>query len=195
MTPPVAQAAPPRGLVDTIFRSWRDPRGVMAAQVAGGLSEARALVHLLLACGLFFVASLPAAVRTSAALDVDEPVSAAVSAHLFAWGAVAPLVAYALAVLVHLVARAFGGQPGFLRARAALFWSALAAAPAVLAAGLAGVVLPDRPWLGLAAAGVWVWLFSASLAEAEGFASTVRVSAGVVAAIGLALLAVRAGVR
>ena len=33
----VARPAPARGLVDTIARSWRDPRGVMAAQVAAGL--------------------------------------------------------------------------------------------------------------------------------------------------------------
>ena len=192
---PVSQPVPRRGLVDTIARSWRDPRGVMAAQVAAGLSEPRALVHLMLACVLFFVASLPAAVRTSTGLTVDEPVSAAVSAHLFAWGAVAPLVAYALAALVHLGARAFGGRAGFLGARAALFWSALAAAPAVLAAGIAGVFLPDGPWPGIVAAGLWVWLFSASLAEAEGFASTARVAAVVVAVLGLVLVAVRAGVR
>ena len=149
----VARPAPARGLVDTIARSWRDPRGVMAAQVAAGLSEPRALVHLMLACGLVFVARLPMAVRSAEGLAVDEPVSAAVSAQLFAWGAVAPLLGYGLAAAVHLVARAFGGRGGFLGARAALFWSGLAVAPAVLAIGLVdavGVALTGRalPWLG-----------------------------------------------
>ena len=66
---------------------------------------------------------------------MDEPVSAAISANLFAWGAVAPLLGYGLAAGAHLVARAFGGRGGFLGARAALFWSGLAVTPAALAIG------------------------------------------------------------
>jgi hypothetical protein len=187
-----AEAAPGgRGLVDTVARSWRDPRGVMAAQVAAGLSESRALAHLMLACGLVFVARLPMAVRSAEGLPVDEPVSAAVSAQLFAWGAVAPLLGYGAAAAAHLVAKGFGGRGGFLGARAALFWSGLAISPAVLGIGLldalgvaaTGRALPWLAWLGLAALGLWVWIFAASLAEAEGFASTARVAAVVVAAL------------
>ncbi|HET9068449.1 MAG TPA: YIP1 family protein [Amaricoccus sp.] len=188
---------PPRGLVDAIARSWRDPRGVMAAQVAAGLSEPRALMHLMLACLLVFVARLPAAVRSAGALPVEDGVSAAVSAHLFGWIAVAPLLGYGLAALIHLLARAFGGRGGFLAARAALFWSALATCPAILAIGLAdalgvaltgGGAVPGLAWFGLAAAGLWAWIFAASLAEAEGFGSTGRVAAAVVLVLG-ALLA------
>ena len=203
----VAGPVPAAGLVDTIARSWRDPRGVMAAQLAAGLSEPRALVHLLLACALVFVARLPMAARSAGGLPVDEPVSAAISANLFAWGAVAPLLGYGLAAGVHLVARAFGGRGGFLGARAALFWSWLAVTPAVLAIGLldaVGVALTGRAlawlgWLGFAAVGLWVWIFAASLAEAEGFGSTARVAAGVVLVLGagvaLVELALRGGVR
>jgi len=204
---PVGEAEPPRGLVDGIARAWRAPRRAMAAEVAAGLSERRALLHLLLACGLLFVASLPMAVRSSAGLAVDEPVSAAVSAHLFAWGALAPLLGYALAAAVQLVARAFGGRGGFLGARAALFWSALAAAPAALAVSvigalgtvLAGRVLPQLAWLAFPAFGLWVWIFAASLAETQGFDSTGRVAGAVVlvllAIVALAEYASRHGVR
>lgn len=193
-----------RGLVDAIARSWRDPRGVMAGQVAAGLSEPRALVHLMLACMLVFVARLPEAVRMAEGLPVDEPVNAAVAAHLFAWGAVAPLLGYALAAVVHLVARGFGGRGGFLGARAALFWSGLALSPAVLALGALDALAGGRAaaWLslaGLAALGLWVWVFAASLAEAEGFASTGRVAAVVVlvlaAGVALVELAIRGGAR
>lgn len=200
-------AMPSRGLVDTIALSWRAPRAVMADAVSAGLTEARTLVHLMLACGVFFVASLPLAVRSAGGLTVDEPVSATVSAHLFAWGAVAPLLGYGVAAVVHLIARAFGGRGRFLAARAALFWSGLAVAPAALLIGIVGAVgvsltgrvLPWLDWLGYIALALWVWIFAASLAETEGFASTGRVAA-VVATIlvgiaGLAEYAARHGVR
>ena len=199
--PAQVMAAAPRGLVDTMAGALRRPRAVMASQVAAGLSEPRALVHLMLACGLFFVASLPMAVRTSADLAVDEPLSAAVSAHLFAWGAVAPLIGYGLAAAIHIAARGFGGRRGFLGTRAALFWSALAVAPAVLAGGLLGAVLPGRPaaWLGYGAGALWIWIFAGSLAETAGFASTGRVAAVVACFLAvlaaLIALAARNGVR
>ncbi len=201
-------AVPARGVVDTIVRTWRAPRAVMGEQVAAGLTEPRSLVQLMLACGLFFVASLPMAVRTSTVLSVDEPVSAAVSAHLFAWGAVAPLAGYGLAALVHLAARAFGARGGFLDARAALFWSGLAVSPAVLAIGAAGAfaasltgrVVPQVGWLAYPALALWVWIFAASLAETEGFASTGRVAVVVVAVLAIVvalfeIAAARNGVR
>jgi hypothetical protein len=178
------------GLVDAVVRGWRDPRGAMAQEADRGLSEARALVHLMLACGLFFVASLPNAVREARALAIDDPVEGAVSAHLFGYLALAPLLAYGVAGLVHLVARGFGGRGGFLAARAALFWSLLLVAPLVLLLSLLGVaaeaavavLLPFTTLLGYAVLAVWVWLFAASLAEAEGFSATGKVAAVVAAA-------------
>jgi hypothetical protein len=192
-----------RGLVDRIFRAWRDPRGAMEEEVATGLGEPRALVHLMLACGLFFVASLPTALRSARGLDVEDPVSAAVAAHLFAWGALAPLAAYGCAAVVHLAARAFGARGGFLAARAAFFWSALALAPFAVLAALAGVaaelalprVLPWIGWLDYAGLALWLWVFSGSLAVAEGFGRTGRVAAAIAAGfVGVAgLLAALAG--
>jgi hypothetical protein len=192
-----------RGLVDRIFRSWRDPRGAMQEEVAAGLGENRALVHLMLACGLFFVASLPTALRQARGIEADDPVSAAIAAHLFAWGALAPLAAYGLAAVVHLAARGFGAQIGFLAARAAFFWSALALAPFAVLAALVDVaaelaaprVLPWIGWLDYAGLALWLWVFSGSLAVAEGFERTGRVAAVVAAGFaGVAgLLAVLAG--
>lgn len=173
------------GLVEAIAHGWRAPRPAMAREIAGGLSEGRALVHLMIACGLLFVASLPNAVREARALAIDSPVEGAVSAHLFAYLALAPLLAYAFAAAVHLVARGFGGKGGFRAARAATFWSLLLAAPLALAVALLGAVAEARapallPWLavlGYAVLAAWLWFFAASLAEAEGFAATGRVAA------------------
>jgi hypothetical protein len=179
------------GLVDAIWRGWRDPRGAMARQVAAGLSEPRALVQLMLACGLFFVASLPGALREARTLDIAEPVEGAIAAHLFAFLALAPLIAYGLAALVHLVARVLGAQGGFVAARSALFWSLLLVAPVAIGLSLVGVAVevaapalrPHLDWLAYAALGFWLWLFAASLTEAEGFSGTRRVAAVVAASL------------
>jgi hypothetical protein len=168
----------------------------MAREIALGPSEGRALVHLMLACGLYFVASLPGAVRQ--ALDIAEPVEGLVAARLFAWLAVAPLAAYGLAAALHLVARSFGGAAGFRGARAAVFWWALLVAPLTLALALLGAglevaapgLLPLTPWLGYAVLAFALWLLASALAEAEGFASTGRVVAVVATAYLAAVLAI-----
>ena len=189
------------GIVAAMAEGWRDPRAAMARQIAEGLSERRALLHLFLACGLGFVASLPGAVRKAQGLgDVPEPLAGTVSAHLFGYLFLAPLLFYGLAALLHLAARAFGGRGGFLGARAALFWAALLGAPIALALALAGALLEIAggagllPWLdylGYAGLAFWLWLLAASLAEAEGFGATRRVAA--VLALGFVGLAVGLG--
>jgi hypothetical protein len=180
-----------RSLVDAIWLAWRSPRRAMVAEIESGLSEARALLHLMLACGLLFVASLPDALREARGLPADDPVAAAVAAHLYGYVALLPLAAYALAAVVHLVARGFGARGRFLAARAALFFSALAAAPLALGLALVGVaaeasaspaLVAAAGGVGLAALGFWLWIFAACLAETEGFTATGRVAAVLVAA-------------
>lgn len=191
-------------LAAAVGHAWRAPREAMANQVARGLSEPRAVFHLLTACGLYAVASLPAAVREAAQLDVEDPLSAAIAAHLFGYLGVAPLVAYGAAALIHLAARGFGATGPFLAARAALFWALLLGTPIALALALLGVaaeasgtagLLLSIQLLGYAGLGYWLWLFAASLAEAEGFAGTGRVAAVVAATfVGVAaVLAALAG--
>lgn len=183
------------GLVDAVAHGWRAPRAAMAGERERGLSEGRALVHLMLACFLLFVASLPNAVREARTLAIDDAVEGAVSAHLFAYLALAPLLAYAAAALVHLAARAFGASGSFLAARAAVFRSLLLAAPLALAAAVLGALAEAGapgllPWLAAlryAVLAAWLWFFAASLAEAEGFAT------GPVAAVAAAVFAGVAG--
>ena len=196
------------GLVDAVARAYRDPRGAMARQLAGGANEPRALFHLMLAAALLFVASLPNAIRKARGLEVEDALSAAIAAHLFGYVFLLPLVAYAGAGLVHLLALGFGARGGFVAARAAVFWSALLGAPIALVLALVGAGAEaatgrgQLPWLdlmGYAGLGFWLWLFAASLAEAEGFAATARVALAVGLGFGavatvLALLAGRLSV-
>jgi hypothetical protein len=175
-----------RGVVARIWRSYRDPRGVMAARIAEGLSEPRALGDLFLACGLAFVASMPNAVREARDLAIADPVAGVVSAHLFGYLFVAPLLFYGLAAVLHLVAGAFGGTAGFLGARTAVFWAAVLGGPIALGLALMSAVsevaaggarLPWGEAFGYVGFAFWLWLLAASLAEAEGFRKTYRVAA------------------
>lgn len=188
------------GLVAAIARGWRDPRGEMARQIAEGLSESRALLHLFTACGLALLASLPNAVRNAQGLEIEEPLSGVISAHIFGYLLVAPLLLYGFAALVHLGAKAFGARGGYLQARSAVFWAALMGAPIAMGLALVGVAAEIAGgagmlrWIGyLGYAGIlfWLWLLAASLAEAEGFGPTYRVAAVLVAGFGLLALAVR----
>lgn len=192
-----------RGIVDRIGQTWRAPRAAMAAERAAGLDERRALMDLVVACLLLFVASVPNALREARGLAVDDPVSAAVSAHLFGYVALLPLAAYGLAAVAHLAARGFGGSGSFLAVRTALFLSGLAAAPVALVVAAIGVAAAALPALApvvavlrVAAFGFGVWLFAATLSEAEGFVATGRVAAVLVAGCfgGLLALAAAAGV-
>ncbi|PZQ49232.1 MAG: YIP1 family protein [Rhodovulum sulfidophilum] len=184
--------AAPEGLVATMARAYHRPRAVMARLLASA-TEGRALAWLFIACALAFVASVPAALTRARDLGIEDPVAGVIAAHLFAYLFVAPLVAYGFAALAHLLARAFGAAPGFLKARVALFWALLLAAPLalLLAAlrvvaerlGAPGLVGP----LGWAALAFWLWLFAAGFAEAEKLGATWQV--GVATALVFALVA------
>lgn len=185
-------------LVGAIGRGWRDPRGTMASQIDEGLDESRALFHLMLACGLLCLASMPGAVRASRAIEADDPLSGAVAAYLFAYLFVLPLVAYGVAALLRLVAQRFGGTGSYLAMRSALFWTLLAGAPIALGLALLRVfaeaapgagLLPMVTLLGYAGLGIWIWLLAGAIAAAEGFGSTMRVG-GVIAVVfvGIGLL-------
>jgi hypothetical protein len=177
-----------------MLRAYPDPRASVRRQLGEGVRESQALFFLMAACGLFFVASMPAAIRAARALDTVEPVSAAVGAHLFGFLFAAPLLFYAAALVVHGVCRLVGGRGTALEVRIAVFWSLLLAAPLTLGVALVGAVVevaagPDAAAvagaLGYGVFGLWIWFFSAGLAEAEGFGHSGRVAAGFVAALGL----------
>lgn len=188
------------GVVAGIARAWRDPRGAMSEMIDEGLNEPRALAHLVAACFLLLVASLPNAVRESRVVDIEDSLSGVIAAHLFGYMFVLPLILYGVAALAHLAARGFGGAGGYLGARSALFWTVLAGAPVALALALFGVAAEAMsggarlPWLslpGYAGLAFWIWLFAGALAEVEGFASAGRVAAALAAVFGG--LAVTAG--
>lgn len=157
------------GIVPDILASWLRPRVVIRRKLAGAPREDRALVTLMGACLLLFVAQWPSLSR-AAFLDPSVPLDARMGGALMGCLFLVPLFAYALAAISHWIAKAFGGQGTGYAARVALFWALLAVTPAVLFQGLiAGFIGPGA---GLAIVGglvavafFWIWL--SMLAEAE----------------------------
>ncbi|MEJ1993468.1 MAG: YIP1 family protein [Maritimibacter sp.] len=121
-------------VVSDIVRAYRVPRDVFAKRLSGAL-ESRALVILMVACLMIFLAQLPSAQR-GAVFQPEVPFDARMAAALFRSIFIAPLVFYTIAWISQLVARAFGNKVSGLAMRFALFWALLVASPLWLFWGL-----------------------------------------------------------
>ncbi|WP_372840857.1 YIP1 family protein [Phaeovulum sp.] len=162
-------------IVPNIFRTWRQPRVVMRALLAQGPREDRALATLMAACLIIFVSLWPLQSRL-AYLDLGlpeaerVPLEARMAGAAFAVIFIGPLLAYTLAALSHIVARAFGGRATGYGVRMALFWSMLAVSPALLLQGLvAGIVGPGAALnlVGIVLVAAFAVIWGASLRVAE----------------------------
>lgn len=152
-----------------ILAMYRAPRRVSRRLVSGGVREDRALIVLMAACALIFIAQWPRLAR-EAALNPDVPLDALIGAALLGWLFVAPLVFYAIAALAHVLARMAGGQGTWFSSRMALFWSLLALAPLWLVQGLAAGFAGPGPLLtmaGIALILAFAVFWGAAIVEAE----------------------------
>jgi hypothetical protein len=145
-----------------ILRSWRRPRTVIREKLAAGEREDRALAVLMGASLLLFVAQWPSLSR-AAFLDPTTPLEARLGGALLACLFILPLLAYGIAAISHLIARALGGKGTGFGARLALFWAMLAIAPAMLLQGLTAGFIGASPALWLVQTLVlvgflWIWL-------------------------------------
>lgn len=119
-----------------IVDSYRAPRRVLRRLMDGPENEARALIYLVLGCGLIFIAQWPRLSR-EAFFDPSIPLEARIGGALLGWIFIAPLALYLIAGTTHLVASIFRLKSTGYRARLALFWAVLAASPLWLLYGLA----------------------------------------------------------
>lgn len=118
-----------------IARTYRAPGAVQSRRAHAPGSEGRLYAVLMAGCVLMFAASMPRQMRI-ANENPELPFEGLLSAQLFVWVFMMPVIYYALAWIARQVARALGGQGTGVTARATLFWAVLAAAPLALLAGL-----------------------------------------------------------
>ncbi len=117
-----------------IVATYRRPKRVVMQHVRRGSNEPRALMFLMLACGLMFVAQLPSLSRQ--AYEDGSDVNALMGAALMGWVFIAPLLFYTIAWISNGVMRIVTGSFDGFGSRLALFWALLAAAPLMLLQGL-----------------------------------------------------------
>ena len=134
---------------------WRRPRQVVAHLLQGPEREDRALIILMSACILCFVAQWPPTARTAhvEGLELNPLLGGA----LLMWLFVVPLALYVIAFVSRLILRAFLPELSGYRARFVLFWALLASAPVMLLSGLAVGFLGDVP--GVQGIGI-LWILS-----------------------------------
>lgn len=158
-------------LVLDIAATYRGPRRVIRRLTAGPEQESRALMYLMVACGLIFVAQWPR-LRREAFLDSAQavPFDARLGGALLAWIFLVPLAMYAIAWVSRGIARVMGGRGTGYTARLALFWSLLAATPLWLFYGLLAGFSgpgPSLTFAGLVAFAVFLLFWVLSMIETE----------------------------
>ncbi|VDC31870.1 YIP1 family protein [Pseudogemmobacter humi] len=130
-----------------IAQTWRHPGAVLRRKLGDGIREDRALVTLLAACFLFFVAQWPRlsreaylalthAEQTGQPLDQVPGLQALMGINLFVFLFVVPLIFYGIAMLSALALRVMGRRISPYAARLSLFWALLCTAPLMLFQGL-----------------------------------------------------------
>ena len=184
---------PSGGVVWRMLGAWADLRGSMRTELDREPSEGRLLFYVMFA-GLFRFAgaAMVLAYGPLALMMPDDVFRGQIAASFVVIFFFLSLLYYAVAATGGGLARAMGGTGSWYDSRAALFWAALVAAPAILAskllalvlAGLPGPVVGSVEMLGEVA---FAWTTAHCFAEAHGFASVWRVLA-VVAGLAAALV-------
>jgi len=122
-----------------ILRSYRAPRAVLGERLALDRREGRALIYLMLACALIYVAQWPRLARQAHVSDAI-PFDGLMVGALFGWLFLAPLFFYAVGALLGLLLRFLRRGADPFAARLALFWALLAISPLVMVQGAIAAV-------------------------------------------------------
>ena len=154
-----------------IVATYRSPFKVVRQLLGEGVQESRALVFLMVACLMVFVAQTPRLARQS--YLTGEDLGMLMGGTLLAWLFIAPLLLYFVAWLTFLFAKALRSGMTSYSTRLALFWALLASTPVMLLWGLtAGFVGPGIEMNGVGMLWflvfVWFWVSGMIAAAKDG---------------------------
>lgn len=159
-------------LTSDIMATYRSPSRVVSRFLAQGRNEVRALLFMLIAGILIFVASTPYQAR-EAQLDTEVPLLARMYWSAFLYIFILPILVYAFAAVVWVLARVARREVTGYQIRFTLIWALLASTPVLLLMGLtAGFIGPgiQLQVVGFVWIGVFGWFWAAGLLSADGAA-------------------------
>lgn len=150
--------------------TYKGPGRVVERFLSQGRNEVRALLFLLIAGMLMFVASTPFQAR-EAQLDPEVPLAARLYWSGFFYVFLLPILVYVFAIIIWGLARIARRQITGFEIRFTLIWALLAATPVALLLGLtAGMIGPGIQVKAVGAVwlAVFVWFWAAGLLRADG---------------------------
>jgi len=150
--------------------TYKGPGRVVERFLSQGRNEVRALLFLLIAGMLMFVASTPFQAR-EAQLDPEVPLAARLYWSGFFYVFLLPILVYFFAIVIWGLARIARRQITGFEIRFTLIWALLAATPVALLLGLtAGMIGPGIQVKAVGAVwlAVFVWFWAAGLLRADG---------------------------
>lgn len=157
-------------LTQDIMATYKGPGRVVARFLAQGRNEVRALLFLLIAGGLMFVASAPYQAR-EAQLDPEIPLIARLYWSAFLSVFILPILVYLFAIVVWGVSRIARRQITGYEIRFTLIWALLASTPVLLLTGLTAAFIGpgiQLQLLGLVWFAVFGCFWAAGLLRADG---------------------------
>lgn len=161
-------------MIPRALAAWGDLRGAMRAELDERPPDGRLLGYLMVALLINWVSAIPLRLK-----DQVEDVNAAIGMGFVATVFMAPLIFYALAVLMTWSARAFGGKAGYYEHRLALFWGFLVAMPVIVLANVAENLIGGHLAIGAVSALGMLYVLATCMAETNGHAAFWRGAAQV----------------
>lgn len=165
----------PASLASRVVGAYRAPATSFDREKSFGLTERR-LIAYAFGASLFLTLGrvMAETIRPELAVGADRTAWFAATILIgFSFGV---LALYAIAALIRIICRVFGGAGGWAETRLALFWSGLATGPLIALGHVAGAAIDGRSLGAFTGGAVWAILFAPMLAAAHGF-STFRVGA------------------
>lgn len=156
-------------LTSDIVATYKGPGRVVARFLAQGRNEVRALLFLLIAGMIMFIAGMPYQARV-AQLDPDIPLQARMYWSGFFFILILPILIYLFALIILGLARIARRQVTGYEIRFTLIWALLASSPVMLLLGLiAGFIGPGLQLqvVGILWLAVFGWFWAAGLLSAD----------------------------